>query len=1300
MIDRKLLRWATEQRGAFGMALGTSVVAAALVLAQAWFLSQVVARVLARPAGLSPILSGILALAGVAVLRATLIGLATRASQGLALRVKAATRARLLAGMLARGPAWLRGERQGELAMTAQRGVEDLDEYYSAFLPQVAITVVVPLMILLIVLPRDPLTGLVLVLAAPMMPVLMALIGQLSASVTRRQWASLSRLSAHFADVVQGLPTLKLFGRAQRQADVIARYSIDYRDTTLRVLRVTFLNALVMEILGTIATAIVAVEVGLRLLYGQLDFATAFFLLLLAPEFFTPLRLLSQQYHAAQSGVAAGQRIQQVIPEAVADEAGGGRLAIPTAMAADHLAGQIRDPRSIGTSTAAIHGLTPAFRASDVRNQAPDGRRIAPIARSAAATGPVTLRFESVSYTYPGATQPVLKDLSLEWRGAINIALVGLSGVGKSTLARLLLREIVPDSGRILLNEVDIQTISLDQWHAQIGWASATPHLFHDTVAANIAIGLGEDRTTRAEIRAAARLAQIEDEVDALPAGFDTVIGGGGAALSGGQAQRIGLARAFLYHAPILILDEALAHLDPRQTLSLWPALSAHTRGGITLVIAHRAEMMRQVDAVYTIADGQCVPTPVSATGAELAPDRHLAHLNAESASDHVSTPRKCSSDDRHAAVNGQGARSDNPQIPQISAAPRHTLEQNDGLTGSPQPLVRLLGWLWPHRRMVALAILLGAVTIISAMGLMGTSAYIISAAANHPSEAALAVAIVGVRFFGIARGVFRYLERLVAHTVTFTLLADLRVWFFTHLVPLVPARLLRFRDGDLLGRALADIDALQMFYVRAVAPPAVALVVVIGTAIFLGAFDLRLALAVTGCLLLAGIGLPWLAQVLGRKAGTDLVAARARLYQEWTDTTAGAEEVWAFGLAERQQRRVAAAQTAYATSQARLATVTGLTNGLMSFTTQAAVIATLVIAIPSVTAGRLPGVFLAVVALIAQASFEAVAPLPAAAQQLAATTAAAARVFAVIDAAPAPDAGWPDASASSMAAAPVLHPQPLPDDSTITAENLTFRYSDREGDAIRDLSFIARPGARVAIVGPSGAGKSTLAALLTRAYDPVAGRLTLGGVDLRDLDPDALLTRLAVVSQATYLFAGTVRQNVRIARPDASDDELWAALERAELATALVADADLAPTWQSIRPSDSELPEGLDTPLGEHGARWSAGQRQRLAIARALLRDAPILLLDEATSNLDATAEDHILSTIATAFPTTTILAITHRLARMAMYDQILVLADGRLVQHGTHKELLAQSGLYRDLWEAQHGPLQFPAMLQLVPS
>ncbi len=1253
MIDRRLWRWALEQRSALALALGTSVVAAALVVAQAWFLSQVVARVTQDQ---SAVLSGLLALAGVAVLRAILSGLATRASQGLALRVKAATRARLLTGTLARGPAWVRGERQGELAMTAQRGVEDLDTYYSALLPQVAITLVVPLLILLVVFPRDPLTGLVLVLAAPMMPVLMALIGQLSASVTRRQWASLSQLSAHFADVVQGLPTLKLFGRAQRQAAVIAHYSTAYRDATLSVLRITFLNALVMEILGTIATAIVAVEVGLRLLYGQLDFATAFFLLLLAPEFFTPLRLLSQHYHAAQAGVAAGQRIQQVLPEAADDPPGGARESI---------------------------------------------------ARSAVGASAASLRFEAVSYTYPGASHPVLRNLSLEWRGAINIALVGPSGVGKSTVARLLLREIVPDSGRILFNGIDIQTIPLDQWHAQIGWTSATPHLFHDTVAANIALGRGDDHATHAAVRAAARQAAIADEIDALPAGFDTVIGGGGEALSGGQAQRIGLARVCYARAPIVILDEAMAHLDPRQTRSIWPALSAHTRGGITLVIAHRAEMLRQVDAVYALADGHCALVPVPVTGADMLPAEQHVAMAAVSTAGYRASQRACLLEDRQEVAIAPDAISDLPLTPAVDATPGHDRALAAPVAEAPHPLAWLLAWVWPHRRMVALAILLGAATILSAMGLMGTSAYIISAAARHPSEAALAVAIVGVRSFGIARGVFRYLERLVAHTVTFTLLADLRVWFFTHLAPLVPARLLRYRDGDLLGRALADIDALDQFYVRAVAPPAVALVVVIATAIVLGTWDPRLAVAVTSCLLLAGVGLPWLAQGLGRQAGARLVAARARLFQEWTDTTAGAEEIWARDLAERQRHRVAAAQLAYATSQARLATVSGLTNGLMSFITQAAVIATLLIAIPDVTGGRLPGVLLAVVALLAQASFEAVAPLPAAAQHLAETTAAARRVFAVLEPAPMPEAGGPSAGgreptrqgadlpsgtmpgrmaeggrsaasplpvrqvAQCQSQAPVIRPLPLPDDLTIAAEHLTLRYRDRARDALRDLSFTARPGARVAIVGPSGAGKSTLAALLTRAYDPLAGRLTLGGVDLRDLDPDAWLTRLAVVSQSTYLFAGTVRENLRLARPEASDDELWAALARAELATERAAGVSLTSA-------------GLDTPLGEHGARWSAGQRQRLAIARALLRDAPILLLDEATANLDAATEDHILTTIATAFPTTTILAITHRLARMAMYDQILVLADGSLVQHGTHSELLAQPGLYRDLWEA----------------
>ena len=549
---------------------------------------------------------------------------------------------------------------------------------------------------------------------------------------------------------------------------------------------------------------------------------------------------------------------------------------------------------------------------------------------------------------------------------------------------------------------------------------------------------------------------------------------------------------------------------------------------------------------------------------------------------------------------------------------------------------------------------LLGALTVAAGIGLLSTSAYLIARAALHPSIAELQVAIVGVRFFGIARGVFRYLERLQTHNTAFRLLARLRVWFYEHLEPLAPARLLSQRSGDLLSRIVADIETLQHFFLRVITPPGVAVAIIFAVTFFMSRFDLWLSVQLLFFLSLVGLALPLLTKRLAKPFGESEVELRSTLNAALVDGVQGNADILAFEQGPSHLDLVSNLTTDIAGTRERNAWVAGLSIGLVGLTTNLAVVATLMRAIPLVQFGMLEGYLLAVVVIATIASFEAVAPIPDALQHLESSLAAAGRLFDIVDAPPA-----------------VIDPEsykPLPESTQIHASKLTFRYAEALPSALRELDFDITPGHILAVIGPSGSGKSSIAHLLLRFWDYSEGEILVGGTDLRSFRLEELRSLFSVISQDTYLFHGSIRDNLLYARPDAGDAEIFAALEQAQL-LALV----------------HTLPQALDTPIGERGLMLSGGERQRLSITRALLRDAPIWIADEPTANLDPLTEHEVMRSLIGLMRERTSLLLTHRLIQLEDVDEILVLQEGRVIERGDHSRLLKAHGLYYRMWSHQ---------------
>jgi len=567
------------------------------------------------------------------------------------------------------------------------------------------------------------------------------------------------------------------------------------------------------------------------------------------------------------------------------------------------------------------------------------------------------------------------------------------------------------------------------------------------------------------------------------------------------------------------------------------------------------------------------------------------------------------------------------------------------------RPLLRLLWLARPMRGQLLISVLAGAAATGCGVALLAVSGFLLARASQHPGILAISVAVVAVRGLAVGRGVFRYIERLASHDVAFRVLADIRVAIYRRLERLAPAGLAAFRSGDLLARLISDVDATQDLFIRGVGPPLAAALVGAG--------------AVTACLLIlapaggvlalglltAGVAVPALAVAASRRAARVTAPARGELSATMTDLLSGAAELHAFGAQDAGLAAVDAADRRLTSLARRSAAAASLGSGLMAAVAGLTVWGVLVLAVAAVAGGTLTRVPLAVVTLTALAAFEAVTDLPAAALQLGDSRGAAERISAILDA--------PDPVVDPVT------PRPLPaGPAQVRLRGVQVRYEPDGPLALDGFDLDLGPGRRVALVGPNGAGKSTVASVLLRFCDPAGGSVTLGGADLASYAADDVRTVIGGCPQGPHIFDATVRENLRLARPGASDDELAAA----------AASARLLPWIES-------LPRGWDTRVGARGAAMSGGERQRLALARALLADPDLLILDEPTTHLDPEAASALTADLLAVTAGRATLLITHDFDGLDQVDEIIVLDQGRVVQRGTHRELMRAGGPYRQL-------------------
>ena len=933
MIQRTAFKALLEHKGQLLLLGLTCLVESLSIVGQAWFFGTLINNFIFSENTLHDERYTIIYLGIAIIVRLLAHYVQESVANRLGSAVKATFRKRALAHMFKLGVQ--HKERHGDVIHMLTDGLEQVDAYVARYIPQILYAIMIPLIMGIAIVDTLPIIGIILIVTVPLIPFFMILIGKQADRLNKEQWERMSFLSGHFLDVLQGITTLKLFGRAKDQIKVIGRLSEEFKDSTLRVLRVAFLSALVLELVSTISTALIAVYLGLTLLDGEIPFFSAFFILLLAPEFYTPFRQLGAAFHTGMAG------------------------------------------------------KTSILKYEEFMNRQPS----LPVGGQSKLQGPIqAIEIKDLTFTYEDSENGV-QHISLVAKRNSPIMLVGESGAGKSTIAHIIGGFLTAPKGAVTIDGLDVCDIDIDWWRQQITYVSQHPHIMKGTLRDVLSFGMN---VSDEEIIEACKEVQLLDVINRQQEGLDTIIGEGGLGLSGGERQRVALARAFLRKGQVLILDEVTAHLDVKTEAIISSAIQRLMENKIVIIIGHRLQTMHWASTLYVLKQGRIIQQ--GSYEELIAVDGYFKDLVISGLGEFSSTIEEQLQTGKSFDIQDRDDLDYSIPVDKKGAYVRgndtHTSEVSTSTMGL-QGWRLLFSVLSPAKWSLVLALIFTFLTVFMNVGLLTVSAWLLASAALQPGLTYLSLAIVGVRFFGVSRAVCRYFERYTSHRMAFQGLYGLRVWFYAHLEPLAPAILKRFGAGDMLGRIMGDIEVLQFFYLRTLIPPVAAIALTVLVAYGVSTIDSTLVTPIVLSSLVLGLVLPLVVYAHNKQSLTEIGPQQGEYKSLLSDTMDSLEDVISYGNEDLVYHRIQHMMHIVDTNKGVIERGMNLGNTLFLGGVQITVVIVAILAANALT-GAWASVMVAVAAIGTQAWFEALQPMIAAVHHGAESKVATSRLMAL----------------------------------------------------------------------------------------------------------------------------------------------------------------------------------------------------------------------------------------------------------------------------------------------------------------